>query len=99
MVSAGELMRRDIAGPAAKRKSPAGIPPGSKGAARPRTSGVHGIEEIAVRLRLAQFVEKELDGVDGAHRVQDAAQDIHLLEDVRRNEQLLLAGARARNVQ
>ena len=36
--------------------------------------------------------------VDGAHRIEDAAQDIHLLEDVRRHEQLFLAGAGARDV-
>src|SRR5687767_8437095 len=60
--------------------------------------GVHRVEELGVALGLAQLVEQELDGVDDAHRVEDAAEDIHLLERVLVDEQLLLAGAGAGDV-
>src|SRR3954471_5117505 len=61
-------------------------------------SRIHRLEEISVRLRLAELVEEELDGVDGAHGVQDAAQDVHLLEHVVRDQKLFLAGAGAGDV-
>src|SRR3954447_18228816 len=59
---------------------------------------VHRVEELAVRLRLAQLVEQELDGVDRPHRVEDAAQHVHLLERVLLDQELLLAGAGAGDV-
>src|SRR5215211_8568130 len=62
------------------------------------SSRVHGFEELAVAFGIAQLVEQEVDGVHGAHRVEDAAQDVHLLELLRLGEQLLLAGAGARDV-
>src|SRR5208282_6876420 len=55
-------------------------------------SGVHRFEEIGVGLGLAQLAEQEFDRVDRAHRVEDAAQHVHLLEDVGRHQQLFLAG-------
>ena len=55
-------------------------------------------EELAVGLGVAQLVEQEVDGVHRAHRIEDAAQHVHLLEHVRRREQLFLAGAGARDV-
>src|SRR5271166_5169134 len=60
--------------------------------------GVHRLEEIGVCLGLAQLPEQEFDRVDGSHRVQNAAQHVHFLENVRRDEQLFLASARARDV-
>src|SRR5215203_4602448 len=60
--------------------------------------GVHRVEELGVALGLAQLVLQELDGIDDAHRVEDAAKDIHLLERVLVDQQLLLAGARAGDV-
>ena len=39
-------------------------------------------EEFAVGLGRLQLVDQELDAVLSAHRVQDAAQDVHLLEIV-----------------
>src|SRR6516162_747957 len=62
-------------------------------------SGIHRLEEVGIRLRLPQLVQKELDGIYRPHRVENAAQHVHLLEDVGRNEQLFLAGARPSDVQ
>src|ERR1019366_6300855 len=38
--------------------------------------GVHRFEEIGVGLGLTQFAEQELDRVDRAHRVENAAQHV-----------------------
>ena len=46
-------------------------------------SVVHRLEEFPVVLRLLQLVEQELDGVLGAHRVEDPAKHIDLLEILR----------------
>src|SRR5262247_4183329 len=62
------------------------------------TSGIHRLEELAVALGVAQLVEQEVDRIHGAHRVEDAAQHVHLLELIRRGEQLFLAGAGAGDV-
>src|ERR1700730_4744297 len=61
-------------------------------------SGVHRLEELGIALGVAQLVEQEVDRVHGAHRIEDAAQDVHLLELIGRGEQLLLAGAGAGDV-
>src|SRR5262245_36711203 len=68
-----------------------------EGATR-RALCVHRFEELGVALGVAQLVEQEIDGVHRAHRIQDAPQDVHLLELIGRDEQLLLAGAGARDV-
>src|SRR5579862_469611 len=59
---------------------------------------IHRVEELAVVLGVAQLVEQEVDGVHGAHRVEDAAQDVHFLELIRRHQKLFLAGAGAGDV-
>src|SRR5271166_4103759 len=69
----------------------AGSPVTPEGRGRPALC-VHRFEEVCVRLGLAQFPEQELDRVNGAHRVEDAAQHVHFLENVRRHEQFLLPG-------
>ena len=51
------------------------------------------LEEVAVRLGLADLVQQELDRVDRAHRIEDAAEDVHLAQDVGLDQQLFLAGA------
>jgi hypothetical protein len=38
----------------------------------PSPSGVHRVEEVAVRLGLTQLVEQELNRIHRAHRVEDA---------------------------
>ena len=60
------------------------------------SSGVHRLEEgrIAFR-RFAELAEQELDAVDRAHRVEDAPEHIHLLEDLGRDQEFFLAGAGA----
>jgi hypothetical protein len=55
-------------------------------------SGVHGFEEFAVSLGVAQLVKQGIDGIHGAHGIQDAAQDVHFLELIRL-QQHGLAGA------
>ena len=65
---------------------------------RSRASGVHRIEEVGVLLGGSQLVEQELDGVDRAHRIEDAAQHIHLLELIRRHQELFLTRAGAGDV-
>src|SRR4030081_2035916 len=65
---------------------------------RPPASRVHRLEELAVALGVAQLVEQEIDRIHRAHRVEDAAQHIHLLELVGLGEQLFLAGAGPRDV-
>ena len=40
-----------------------------------RPSGVHRVEEFAVRLRALDLVEQEFDRIGRAHRIQDTAQD------------------------
>ena len=37
-------------------------------------SGVHGIEEFRIALRVPELVEQEVDRIHGAHRIEDAAQ-------------------------
>src|SRR4051794_17975579 len=59
---------------------------------------VHRIEELAIGLGRAQLVEQEVDRIHRAHRIEDAAQDVHLLELLRIGEQFFLAGAGARDV-
>src|SRR5215213_2589310 len=59
---------------------------------------VHALEELAVGLGVAQLVEQEVDCIHRAHRIEDAAQDVHLLELLRLGEQLFLARAGARDV-
>ena len=54
---------------------------------------VHRVEELGIALGLLQLVEQELDGVLGAHRVQDAAEHVHLLELIAGNQELLFARA------
>src|SRR5215813_8423062 len=62
------------------------------------TSGIHRLEELAVALGVAQLVEQEVDRIHRAHRVEDAAQHVHLLELVGRGKELLLARTRAGDV-
>src|SRR6476619_1788209 len=59
---------------------------------------VHRVEEIGVLLGLPKLIQEKLDRIDRAHRVQDAAEHIHLLEDIWRNQKLFLAGAGAGDV-
>ena len=59
---------------------------------------VHRVEELAIGLGVAQLVEQEVDRIHGAHRIEDAAQDVHLLQHGRLGEQLFLARAGARDV-
>src|SRR5882724_12079973 len=59
---------------------------------------VHRAEEVLVGLGGAQLVEQELDGIDGAHRHEDAAQHPHLRQRRAVDQQLLLAGARLGDV-
>src|SRR3954464_2181184 len=60
--------------------------------------GVHALEELAVGLRVAQLVEQEVDRIHRSHRIEDAAQDVHLLELLRIGKQLFLARAGSRDV-
>jgi hypothetical protein len=46
---------------------------------------IHRVEELAVVLGIAQLIEQEVDGVHGAHRIEDAAQDVHFLELIGRH--------------
>src|SRR5882672_2193600 len=62
------------------------------------SSGVHRLEELRVVLGVAQLVEQEVDRVHRAHRIEDPAQHVHLLEELRIGDQLFLAGAGARDV-
>ena len=41
-------------------------------------SGIHRVEEVVVGLAVFQLIQQELHGVDGAHRVEDPAQDPHI---------------------
>src|SRR5262249_30986469 len=59
---------------------------------------VHRAEEVRVGLGRTQLVEQELDGIDGAHRHQDAAQHPHLGQRGAIDQQLFLAGARLGDV-
>src|SRR5277367_6024309 len=59
---------------------------------------IHRVEELAVVLGVAQLVEQEVDGVHGAHRIEDPAQHVHFLELIRRHQKLFLAGAGAGDV-
>src|SRR5690606_32154011 len=47
---------------------------------------------------LPELVRQELDGIDRAHRAQDASEDIHLFELIAWDEQLFLPRARTGNV-
>jgi len=64
----------------------------------PDGSGIHGIEEFRVVLGVAELVEQEVDRIHGAHRIEDPAQHVHLLQELRIGDQLFLAGAGARDV-
>src|SRR6185312_5872453 len=64
----------------------------------PLRSGIHRFEELGVVLRLAELIEQELDGVDRSHRVEDAAEHIHLPERVGLDQQLFLASARFEDI-
>src|SRR6476659_6341942 len=59
---------------------------------------VHRFEEVGVALGVAQLVEQKVDGIHRAHRIQDAAQDIHLLELIGCDEKLFLARTRAGDI-
>ena len=59
---------------------------------------VHRLEELAVGLRRPKFVDQELDAVHGAHRVQDTAEHVDLLELILRNQQVFLTRTRARHI-
>jgi len=52
----------------------------------------------ALFLVLRELVEQEVDGVHGAHRIENTTQHVHLLEHGRIGEQLFLARAGARDV-
>jgi len=59
------------------------------------SSGVHRLEEFRVVLGVAQLVEQEVDRIHRAHRIEDPAQHVHLLEELLIGDQLFLAGAGA----
>lgn len=62
-------------------------------------SGIHGFEEARIPLRgLAKLAEQELDRIHRSHRIENAAQHIHLFENIARDEKLLFPGARPRDV-
>src|SRR5215467_14805695 len=61
---------------------------------RSHSLGVHRLEEFRIALGVSQFVEQEIDGIHRPHRVEDAAQHVHLLEHIGWREQFFLAGAR-----
>src|SRR3974377_446420 len=42
--------------------------------------GIHRVEELAVVLGIAQLVEQKVDRVHRSHRIEDAAQHVHLFE-------------------
>ena len=56
------------------------------------------LKKLALFFVSRNFAEQELDRVDRAHRIENAPQHIHLLEDVGRNQQFFLARAGARDV-
>src|SRR4051812_119750 len=65
-----------------------GDPPNLKSYRSPRgrpggASTLHCVEEVGVGLRVLQLADQELDGRELVHRVQNLAQDPHLLELVR----------------
>src|SRR5437762_8445578 len=64
----------------------------------PDGSGVHRIEEFRVVLGVAELVEQEVDRIHGAHRIEDPAQHVHFLEQLRIGDELFLAGTRARDI-
>src|SRR6478736_5247843 len=59
---------------------------------------IHRLEKLAVVLRITQFVEQKVDCVHRTHRVEDAAQDIHFLEDPSIGEQFFLTRSGPRDV-
>src|SRR4051794_35698719 len=61
-------------------------------------SGVHRLEELGIALGAAKLVEQEVDRVHRPHRIEDAAEHVHLLEVLRVGDELLLAGAGARDI-
>src|SRR5882672_10082908 len=56
-------------------------------------SSIHRLEEFAIALGVAQLVEQEIDAIHCAHRIENPAQHVHLLEHIGRREQFFLAGA------
>src|SRR5690349_769756 len=67
-------------------------------AALPAGSPLEAIEELGVGLRLPELLDEELHGLLGLHLREHAAEDPGPLEDVRREELLLLARARGGEV-
>src|SRR4051794_32104549 len=63
-----------------------------------RSLRVHRLEEVGIALGVAQLVEQEVDGVHGTHGIQDATQDVHLLELIGRDEELFLTRTRAGDI-
>src|SRR5689334_7424169 len=59
---------------------------------------IHALEEVAVILALSQFLQQELDRVHRAHGREDATQHISLRQRALFDQQLVLAGARAHDV-
>ena len=64
----------------------------------PDGSGIHRIEELRVVLGVAELVEQEVDRIHGAHRIEDPAQHVHFLEQLRIGDEFFLAGAGARDI-
>ena len=79
--------------PSTRKRENLDTPQAQKGRETQRPSGIHRVEEVVVALGLAQLVHEELDGVRDAHRVEDAAQHVGLLERIRRHQKLFLASA------
>src|SRR5262245_57725524 len=63
-----------------------------------RGSRVHRIEELLIRLRPADLVVQEFHGFDGVQLREELAQDPHPVQHLARDEELLLPGARPRDV-
>lgn len=59
-----------------------------------RLSGVHRVEELAVRLGLPKLVEQELDRILRAHRVENATENIGLLQLIARRDEALPCACR-----
>jgi len=61
-------------------------------------SGIHGIEEVAVRFRLFQLVDQEFDRIRGSHRRKNPPENKNLLQILLWHQKIFLAGTRLENI-
>src|SRR6266851_5396235 len=71
---------------------------GALRAHKPKKLGIHRLEELGIAFGVSQLVEQEIDGIHGAHRVENATQYVHLFEHVGWREQFFLASTRPSDV-